>query len=180
MTRLFRAVRWLVGLGGLIIGGGLGGTSLEAGGIGPCSVPGTHSTIQDAVADEFCTTVELDAQVYSESVVVARSLGIAGPSGGGAATLQGLLLLVGAETRVVLSDLRVENGCPEGAVQALGGAEVDASRLRAIRSSVLPCPDNVTQIFSDGFESGDASFWSLLVPASSIATSEGSPSSTRR
>lgn len=133
---------------------------LLAGPSGACSVPGTHAKIQQAIDDPACTTIALQDQTYAESVRIARSLTLAGPSGS-AATVQGLLRVTGAGTEVQLRDLRVENGCAGEAMDVGFGAQVDASRVVAVRSAALPCPP--LPIFADGFESGDTSAWSSTV-----------------
>ncbi|MCP4663725.1 MAG: hypothetical protein GY856_50720 [bacterium] len=141
---------------------------LLAGPSGACSVPGTHAKIQAAIDDAACTTITLQTQTYAESVTVARSLTLAGPSGS-PATVQGLVLVVGAGTDVQLSDLRVENGCTGGALQVHSGAQVDGSRVEAVRSAALPCPPLASQLFADGFESGDTSAWSSALGKSHLA-----------
>ncbi|MGZ5481008.1 MAG: right-handed parallel beta-helix repeat-containing protein [Pyrinomonadaceae bacterium] len=47
-----------------------------------CSVPGTHATIQDAVNDLSCTTINVSAGTYPESVTIARPLTLNGPNAG--------------------------------------------------------------------------------------------------
>ena len=45
---------------------------------GPCSVPGDQPTIQAAVDNVACTTINLATQVFSEEVVITRSLTLNG------------------------------------------------------------------------------------------------------
>ena len=47
-----------------------------------CSVPGTYSTIQDAVNDPGCATINVAAGIYNESVTIARPVTISGPNAG--------------------------------------------------------------------------------------------------
>ncbi len=124
----------------------------------PCSVPGSHATIQDAIDDPVCTSITLAAQTYPESIEIVRSLGIAGPAPGGA-VIEGHVLVAGSSTQAELVDLEVRNGCSGNALEARGGAKVDGTRLAVVRSSALPCPPLASAIFADGFESGDTSAW---------------------
>lgn len=47
-----------------------------------CTVPGTHATIQAAVDDLTCDTIEVDPGTYNESVTIARALTLVGPNSG--------------------------------------------------------------------------------------------------
>ena len=51
-----------------------------------CAVPGSHTTIQEAADDPACATITLAAQTYPESIVIRRSLTLAGPATGGVAS----------------------------------------------------------------------------------------------
>ncbi len=128
-----------------------------------CTVPGSHATIQEAIDDPACTTITLSAQTYAESIVIPRSLTLAGPGAGGA-IVQGLVLVAGAGTQVTLQDLRVENGCFPSALRTVSGAEVIGTNLEVERLAALPCPPPPGSIFADGFEPGDTSAWSATVP----------------
>ena len=128
-----------------------------------CTVPGSHATIQEAADDPTCAIINLSAQTYPESIVIRRSLTLAGPGGGGA-VVQGLVLLTGSGTLVTLQDLRVENGCVPDALRASGGAILTGDNLQVERSAALPCPATADTIFADGFESGDPSAWSSTSP----------------
>jgi len=55
-----------------------GGTTWAA----TCTVPGTHATIQAAVDDLTCDTIEVDPGIYNESVTIARALTLVGPNSG--------------------------------------------------------------------------------------------------
>lgn len=128
-----------------------------------CTVPGTHATIQEAADDPACATVTLAAQTYPESIVLRRSVAVAG-SGTGGAVVQGLVLVAGATTQVTLNDLRVENGCVPDALRTTSGARITGNNLQVERSDGLPCPLTADAIFVDGFETGNTGAWSGTTP----------------
>jgi hypothetical protein len=128
-----------------------------------CSVPGSHATIQEAIYDSACTEINLSDQTYAESILVPRSLTIAGP-GAGTAILEGGVEATGSGTLVTMTDLEVRNGCQPEAFSAERGGRVEGTGLVVVRSAALPCPPVIADIFSDGFESGDTSAWSSTVP----------------
>jgi hypothetical protein len=128
-----------------------------------CTVPGSHTTIQTAADDLACATVVLAAQTYPESVVLRRTLTIAGPPAGGA-VVQGLVLISGDGTIATLRDLRVENGCLPDAVRASGGARLEGDTLEVVRATGQPCPATADTLFTDGFESGTTGAWSGSMP----------------
>ncbi len=128
-----------------------------------CTVPGSHATIQEAIDDPACATVALATQTYPESIVIRRSLILAGPGSGGA-VIQGLVLMSGPTTVVTLQDLRVENGCVPDALRTTGGAELAGDHLEVVRSATLPCPVTADSIFTDGFETGNTDAWSSTSP----------------
>ena len=82
-------------------------TALWAG--GTCSVPGTHSLIQEAVDDVTCSEVVLLPQVYTEAILIQRTLEIRGPAGGGA-TVEGQIGAASSGTQLQLVDLAVATG----------------------------------------------------------------------
>ncbi len=47
-----------------------------------CTVPGTHATIQAAVADPTCDTIDVAPATYVENVTIARPLTLNGPNDG--------------------------------------------------------------------------------------------------
>ena len=128
-----------------------------------CTVPGSHTTIQGAVDDRACATITLADQVYPESIVISRSLTVAGPAAG-VAVVQGLVLITGSGTLVTLRDLKVENGCVPDALRASKGAKLTGDNLQVERSAGLPCPAITDTIFADGFESGNTAAWSSTSP----------------
>lgn len=122
-----------------------------------------HATFSDATDDPGCATVTLAAQTYPESVVLRRSLTVAGP-GAGDAVVQGLVLIAGATTEATLNDLRVENGCVPDALRTVSGARLTGNNLQVERPTALPCPLTANTIFVDGFESGNTTAWSGTTP----------------
>ncbi|MEO8195246.1 MAG: hypothetical protein ABI689_00845 [Thermoanaerobaculia bacterium] len=126
-----------------------------------CTVPGSHASLWAAVRDTACSEIDLAAQSRAESVVIGRSLTLAGPAGGGA-ILAGLLDVRGVGVVVTVSHLRVENGCQPVAAAATGGARLDGATLEVIASPGGPCP--AVGLFADGFESGDSVRWSVTLP----------------
>jgi hypothetical protein len=128
-----------------------------------CTVPASHATIQEAADDPACAEVVLSAQTYPESVVLRRTVTVAGPGTGGA-VIQGLVLVAGSDTTATLRDLEVANGCTPDAVRATGGAELLGETLTVTRSETLPCPLTADTIFTDGFETGTTGAWSSSTP----------------
>lgn len=133
-----------------------------------CPVPSVgHPTIGAAVRDPVCTTVQLAAGTYSESVEVARDLAIAGV-GSAASLVAGHLLVSGATSDVTLSGLRVDAtgtgvaGCWPRALEAVGGAEVAAGPDVDVRNTAVGGAD--CRLFADGFESAGTLAWSATVP----------------
>jgi len=128
-----------------------------------CTVSGSHQTIQEAVADASCTTINLSSTTYSESVGITRSLTLVG-QGAGATTIEGLVQIQGSGTDVHLQGLKIQNGCEPEALESTASAKVQGSDLVVVRSAGLPCPPLIGgAIFSDGFESGDTSAWTSTV-----------------
>lgn len=125
-----------------------------------CSVPGTYPTIQEAVDDLACTQVDLADQTYAESVLIPRSLTVAGT---GASIIEGRVLALGLGTQLDLVDLTIQNGCSPEALEVERGAQAQGTNLTVVRSGALPCPA-FAGLFADGFESGDTSAWSTTVP----------------
>ena len=154
-------LRLCTGISALLLVGALVTTSrLSA---GTCTVPGSHGTIQEAVDDTGCSTIELAAQVYEESVSIDRNLTLQGASGGGS-TIEGRLLVGGAGSEVSANHLKVDTttanlaGCFQRALEVNGGARLTGQGLELRNSLEGDCLAAV--IFADGFESGDISAWS--------------------
>jgi hypothetical protein len=140
----------------IVAGGGLNSVFAAT-----CTVPGTHATIQQAVSDSNCTTVNLASQIYHESVNVPRSVTLAGPLNG-TAIIEGQVWVTGRNTQVQLVDLRVQNSCQPEALTVEKGAQMDGTNLYTYSSEILPCP--TLYIFFDDFESGDTAAWTSSVP----------------
>jgi hypothetical protein len=128
---------------------------------GTCMVPGSHATIQAAINDPSCTTIDLANQTYSESVLVSRSLTIASPSGG-SATIEGLVAVEGSGTVVALDDLGVQNGCSPEALRVQGGAEVNGTNLQVTRAAALPWRFRLPSLRAGKANSHPASFRNLV------------------
>jgi len=122
-----------------------------------CTVPGTHPSLHQAVADPACSRILLADQIYPDSVMIARSLEIVGATTGVSDLHGSLEASNGAQIQI--SDLHV-GGCSDAAVRSSGGAEIDGMRLAVETGTGALCP----LLFADGFESGDTSAWSGGVP----------------
>jgi len=130
-----------------------------------CQVPtGPYPTVQSAVDNPVCTEIELAAQTFQESVLIARDLEMRGVSTT-TTVIEGQLTVLGGSTQVVLEDLTMDGsalgvaGTLNEALLAEGGAEVIGLRI-----VVLNATEDLPAIFSDGFESGDTSAWSAAAP----------------
>lgn len=130
---------------------------------GSCTVGASHGTIQAAVLDPACSSVELPAGTYAESVVVTRSLSLLGPSGA-TATISGGLVADGAGILVELTDLTLDStssgvaGCVPRALVSTGGARVTTNGVRVAAAATGSC------IFVDSFESSTTARWSAAIP----------------
>lgn len=122
-----------------------------------CSVPGSHDSIRQAIADVACTQIQLANQVYSESLVLARTIDLVGTTSG-SSTIRGAIAVSGA-VAVGLTDLLV-TGCADARVTAGAGASVSGTGLEVVTPASPACP----WIFGDGFESSDTTAWSMSAP----------------
>ena len=120
-----------------------------------CNVPSQRPTVQSALLDPGCSVVNVAAGVRAESVGVARSVTIIG-NGTAATTILGRILVRGAGTVLVLSNLTVDArggtaGCYLAAVDAEAGATVRPGIIAVINGfgGVAPCP-----LFADSFDFG--------------------------
>lgn len=121
----------------------------SVGAAGNCTVPGTHPTIQAAIDDPGCATIDLLPQTYFEHLEIDRSLTLAGPPGNGA-MVQGQVNLTGISTVVALSDFSIVSGCESGTLRVVGGSEMTGSGLSVLFSSSEPCAPGL--LYLDGFE----------------------------
>ena len=125
-----------------------------------CAVPGDRPTIQQALDDAACTSLELTELSYAESIRVTRSLSLAGTAAD-TSTIEGGVLVTGGGVVVSISGVAVRNGCESGALEAAAGARVESEDLEVHFLPGGPCPPLVeSPLFSDGFESGDVGAWS--------------------
>lgn len=128
----------------------------------PCSVPGTHATLQAAIDEPTCDPIQIAEGDYPESLLVGRSVTLEGPVSGWA-TLWGRFEAQGAGTVVAVAGMEVRSGCSGAAVEARDGARIQSSSLHAEKSTTITC-NGVDRIFEDGFEGGDTSRWSANSP----------------
>jgi hypothetical protein len=133
-----------------------------------CPVPSAgHPTIDAAVRDPVCTTAQLAAGTFAESVEIARDLALAG-AGSAASVVAGPVRVTGSSSDVTISALRVDTtgagvaGCWPRALEATSGAELAAGPDVEVLHTATgggPC-----RLFKDGFESGGTLAWSDTVP----------------
>lgn len=121
-----------------------------------CTVPGSHATVQAALADVGCDEVQLAAQSYNESIRIERSVTLAGVGG---SILAGRLTAAGSGVVAVVSGLAVQNSCLGGSLRSMAGARLQASAVAVSYGSGFGCPPEPAEIFADGFETGDTSRW---------------------
>ena len=137
-------------------------------GAATCNVPsGGHPTIDSAVRDPVCTTAQLAAGSFAESVAIDRDFALVG-AGAAASVVAGPVRVTGSGSDVTLSALRVDTtgtgvaGCWPRALEATAGAELaagpDVEVLHTATGSG-PC-----RLFVDGFESGGTLAWSATLP----------------
>lgn len=116
---------------------------------GSCTVPGTHDSIQAAVDDPGCTQIELANRDYFELLSINRSVTLSGPPGGNARVV-GQVQVTGPTTLALLSNFRVEGGCPDGVLRVTGGGQATADGIQVIVDAASGCDSNV--FYRDGFE----------------------------
>lgn len=128
-----------------------------------CTVPGTHATLQQAVADPMCSEIRLAAQTYSESPTVGRTLDLEGDVGGGT-RIAGQVVVGGSATVAQLADLAVE---APGSCLGPGGAALwvrDGARTQGANLRVTLGGSGICRLFGEGFESGTTGAWSVHFP----------------
>ena len=155
--------RWPVGSIRLVLG--LAVLAAEPATAVVCTVPsGPHPTIQAAVDDLSCTEIELAAQTFAESFVVGRDLIVRGDSTP-TSIVEGQVEILGNGVAVGLEDFSIDAstpavaGCFPVALEVGDGAVVATTGMSVVNGRGTACP-----IFANGFESGDTSGWSNVVP----------------
>lgn len=116
-----------------------------------CSPPSaSHPTLQQAVNDPVCTTIELAAQAYPEQIEIRRSLTLTG-AGPLSSTVDGPILVQGLSIQVAMASLGIRNGCPQPGLRVQAGALVSPANVR-VSTSAIECPPPPDLIFADRFE----------------------------
>ena len=99
-----------------------------------CTVPGSHTTIQDAVDDASCTVVHVQAGTYVENVVINRDLEIYG-AGAGSTVIDGdgagTAVRIESGATVVISQTTIQNGSAN-----YGGGIYNVGHLTLVGSEV--------------------------------------------
>jgi len=122
-----------------------------------CSVPSAgYPTVQAAVDDPSCTEIVLAAQVFDESPVITRDLTLRG-AGSGATAIAGHVEVSAAIVEVRELQIATPPGAATEALWAHSGARVSGFDLVVVIGREMT-------LFADGFESGDFSAWSSVVP----------------
>lgn len=114
-----------------------------------CTVPGSHPTLEAAVADPGCGDIELASQVYTEVVEIDRPLALSGPAENWS-FIDGQVAVTTGGAPVALSALRIQGSCSGGSLQVTGGAQVTADGIEVTWSPTGPCGSGL--IFRDSFE----------------------------
>ena len=129
-----------------------------------CNVPTlVHTTVQRAIDDTRCTTINLSDQSYPESLRISRSLTIAGPAA--LADIAGHVRVDGSGTVVAMNNVMVQNGCTPDAMLVTDGGQLNSSRLEVVYVDTDPCPSSLAGlIFIGDFEIGNASQWTIAIP----------------
>lgn len=132
-----------------------------------CVVPNQRSTIQAAVNDPSCTTIQIQAGTFPEIVRINRDLTLVG-AGIDLTTITGEVVVSGAGVVVLMTDFAVDTsvpgsaGCFGDAIQVGRGAEALAVRVRGLNAKGSgPCLVGI--LFADGFETGNTNRWSSTV-----------------
>jgi hypothetical protein len=133
-----------------------------------CPVPSAgHPTIDSAVRDPICTTAQLAAGSFAESVAIDRDFALVG-AGPAASVVAGPVRVTGSSSDVTISALRVDTtgtgvaGCWPRALEAVAGAELAAGPDVEVLHTAMG--SGLCRLFTDGFESGGTLAWSATVP----------------
>ncbi len=133
-----------------------------------CVVPSQRPTIQSAVNDPSCTTIQVQAGTFPEIVRIKRNLTLVG-AGTDLTTITGQVSVFGTGVVVLMTDLAVDTsvpgsvGCFGDAIQVGRGAETLAVRVRGLNAKGPPEDCLLALLFADGFETGNANRWSGTV-----------------
>lgn len=116
-----------------------------------CTPPSaSHPTLQQAVNDPGCTTVELAAQAYPEQIEITRSLTLTG-TGPLTSTVDGPMLVRGSLTQVAMASIGIRNGCAQPGLRVQSGALVTPVDVR-VSTAAIDCPALPNLIFENGYE----------------------------
>jgi hypothetical protein len=133
-----------------------------------CNVPsGGYPTIDSAVRDPVCTTAQLAAGSFAESVAIDRDFALVG-AGPAASVVAGPVRVTGSSSDVTISALRIDTtgagvaGCWPRALEATSGAELSAGPDVEVLHTATG--SGSCRLFTDGFESGGTLAWSATVP----------------
>lgn len=136
-----------------------------------CTVPAERPSVLQAIADPTCTVIVLAAQTFAESITIARDLTLQG-STTATSTLRGTVTVEGSSTDALIADLRIDTSAPPltgcDSLSVLDDAQLVVESVDVRSSATGDCLGD-DEIFSDGFESGDTSAWSVTVSAGSSA-----------
>ena len=134
-----------------------------------CGVPSQRPTIQAAVNDPICTTIQVQAGVFPEVVRINRNLTLVG-AGTDLTMITGQVEVAGTGVVVLISDLAVDTsvpgsaGCFGDAMQVGKGAEALVRFAFEASTRRVRGPCLLTLLFADGFETGNTtSRWSGTV-----------------
>ena len=127
---------------------------VQPAGAATCTVPSTpHPTIQAAIDDLGCSEILVAGGTFAEAPVIGRALQLQG-SGGDQTFIEGRVVVTAGV--VQLTGLRI--AAPGEALTAHSGAEVVGFDLVVLSGL------DVSDVFADGFESGNSSAWSSTTP----------------
>lgn len=130
---LFLLGACLVGVGLLAISGGVLALAAPQPAL-TCSVPGDHASIQAAINDLSCASIDLGAGVHYETVVVSRSVSIGGA--GASNTIvdgqgQGSVFTIQSDVIAIISKMTIRGGSAD-----LGGGIFNEGTLTLIASTL--------------------------------------------
>ena len=122
-----------------------------------CQVPDDRPTLQLAVDDSNCSTVEITISAIVENVIVSRSVSISGKLGAKSRVI-GQMVISGSGVSASLRDLHVDTsdqffaGCFDQALYVADNASVDISNVRISNLDGSGTCVFVEEVFANGFE----------------------------